>query len=283
MGMSASQARLLSLTARLSDLEFEAQTISNAKIRLADESEAASRDYSEALNKQKFTVKSYSNGETNYIDATARNLTQYNPDMNHQRFIKDSSGRVIVENNVASAFDDVIQNGGDINMFLDSLGIITDKTDPNYDSAEERHYRNIYNEVIESGGYNAPDAPDAFGNTTNNLNDPDWLQAQVEAGNIFLVEWDKNFVNKDGKKGDWMEVSWTSGDPTIQEKDDKTELARTEAEYQTTMADIESKDKRFDLQLKEIDTEHNAIQTEIDSVNKVLTKNIERSMKTFNG
>ena len=43
MGLSASQARMLSLTARLSDLELRAQTIENAKIRLSDESAAASQ------------------------------------------------------------------------------------------------------------------------------------------------------------------------------------------------------------------------------------------------
>jgi hypothetical protein len=56
MGMSASQARLLSLTARLSDLEYSAQSISNSKIRLADASAEASREYSEALDKEKYTV-----------------------------------------------------------------------------------------------------------------------------------------------------------------------------------------------------------------------------------
>ena len=56
MGLSASQARLLSLTARLSDLELRAQTISNAKIRLSDQSEGASRKYSDALDKQTLKI-----------------------------------------------------------------------------------------------------------------------------------------------------------------------------------------------------------------------------------
>jgi len=38
MGMSASQARLLSLTTRLTNNEFRAQTITNSKLRLADKS-----------------------------------------------------------------------------------------------------------------------------------------------------------------------------------------------------------------------------------------------------
>ena len=55
MGMSASQARLLSITARMTDIEFKSQQISNTKIRLADESEQVAENYTKALNKQKLT------------------------------------------------------------------------------------------------------------------------------------------------------------------------------------------------------------------------------------
>ena len=56
MGLSASQGRMLSLTARLSDLEFRAQSIQNQKIRLADQSEAASKNYLDALAAKKLTA-----------------------------------------------------------------------------------------------------------------------------------------------------------------------------------------------------------------------------------
>jgi len=57
MGMAASQARLLTLTARLSDLELRAQTISNSKIRLSMNSAEAAEEYANALDQQKLTVK----------------------------------------------------------------------------------------------------------------------------------------------------------------------------------------------------------------------------------
>ena len=56
MGLSASQVRLLTLTKRLSDLELQAQQISNSKIRLSTESEQISKNYSDSLNKTKFTI-----------------------------------------------------------------------------------------------------------------------------------------------------------------------------------------------------------------------------------
>ena len=47
------------------------------------------------------------------------------------------------------------------------------------------------------------------------------------------------------------------------------------------MNNIENKDKRFDMELKNIDTEHNSLQTEYDSVKSVIDKNIERSFKIY--
>ena len=45
---------------------------------------------------------------------------------------------------------------------------------------------------------------------------------------------------------------------------------------------IQSQDKSLELNLKQLDTEENAISTEIDAVKKVISKNVESSFKTFN-
>ena len=45
------------------------------------------------------------------------------------------------------------------------------------------------------------------------------------------------------------------------------------------MNDIKRKDNMFDMELKNIDTEHNALQTEYDVIKGVIAKNIERTMK----
>ena len=44
---------------------------------------------------------------------------------------------------------------------------------------------------------------------------------------------------------------------------------------------IQAQDKELELKLKQLDTEHNAVQTEIESVNSVCKKNVEDSFKTF--
>ena len=45
---------------------------------------------------------------------------------------------------------------------------------------------------------------------------------------------------------------------------------------------IQVQDKNLELKLKQLDTEQNAIQTEMDAVKKVISKNVESSFKTFN-
>ena len=44
---------------------------------------------------------------------------------------------------------------------------------------------------------------------------------------------------------------------------------------------IQGQDKDLELRLKQLDTEQNAIQTEMDAVTKVIEKNTESTFKTF--
>ena len=59
MGLAASQARLLSITSRISDNELRAQLINNQKMRLATESSQVSENYISALNKSKLVFANY--------------------------------------------------------------------------------------------------------------------------------------------------------------------------------------------------------------------------------
>ncbi len=268
MGMSASQVRMLSLTSRLSDIELSAQSISNSKIRLADASTDASKNYQEALDKQKLTV--FNSTTSAYVDANAYNLTTYNAisTLDKQRFLSDSSNRILVTDDVYEAW----QNAGDLNQFLTALGIELDEANQDYDLRAIDYYTNIYNQIAANGCHAPGD---------EYMMDSEWLYNQLNNGNIYLSEWDSN----GGENGDgsWERTSWSSGDTSLVVKNDDINIAKAEAEYETTMAEIEAKEKKFDLSLKSIDTEHNAVQTEIDSVKKVIDKNIERTFKIFNG
>lgn len=63
--------------------------------------------------------------------------------------------------------------------------------------------------------------------------------------------------------------------------EDQTKLNLATALYTAQVTQIQSEDKIFDLSLKQVETEHSAIQTEYDSVKKIIDKNVERSFKIF--
>ena len=50
MGVSANQSRLMTLTARMHDLEMRAQQISNEKVIMSLKSEAIALEYSNSMN-----------------------------------------------------------------------------------------------------------------------------------------------------------------------------------------------------------------------------------------
>lgn len=53
-----------------------------------------------------------------------------------------------------------------------------------------------------------------------------------------------------------------------------TEINLKEEAYQ-------AQDRSLEMELKNIDTQHSAVQTEIDAVKKIIEKNIEATFKTF--
>lgn len=52
-------------------------------------------------------------------------------------------------------------------------------------------------------------------------------------------------------------------------------------QLQARIASLQAVDKALELQLRRVDTQRDAVQTEIDAVRKVIGKNVESSFKTF--
>lgn len=112
MGMAATQARLLALTARISDVEFKAQQIQNQKLALATQKDELYERYCAALDATKIRV-AFNNGDgsKNFINANFNTVCTYNPDRFRQYAIQDNrSGLAIVPDNVKEAYDNY---GGD--------------------------------------------------------------------------------------------------------------------------------------------------------------------------
>ncbi|MCM1010804.1 MAG: hypothetical protein NC390_08040 [Fusobacterium sp.] len=121
MGMAASQARLLSITARMSDNEQSGQQLSYAKERLADRTDQVTKEYNEALKATKLQVMTgYSDGAASYTDISFKALVspQVVSSLGRQYCVTDKNGRVLVEPDVAKAF---INAKGSLNAFLGAL------------------------------------------------------------------------------------------------------------------------------------------------------------------
>lgn len=111
MGMAASQARLLSITARMHDVEYKAQSIQNAKIQLATQSNQVYNDYLDALNASTLTITDMNK---NTITANFNNLCGKNAiETGNQYALRDSHNRLIVPDDIESAYHEFINDGGD--------------------------------------------------------------------------------------------------------------------------------------------------------------------------
>lgn len=108
----------------------------------------------------------------------------------------------------------------------------------------------------------------------------------------------KNANIEIGSNGQIKAITFEDGTvmyPEIQTEEDKDAYNMAFVQYQfetsqytKTMADlnakieiIQSQESQLELQLKQIDTEHKAVQTEMDSLKQVIDKNIELTFKTF--
>lgn len=103
MGLSASQARLLTITARKSDCEYESMRLSHEKIALSRDMERLSAEYDTAMAQTKLVWDYYGkDSETTPLNyallMTPSALNNYTPTP-----VTDSSGRVVLDDRLATA------------------------------------------------------------------------------------------------------------------------------------------------------------------------------------
>lgn len=170
MGMSASQARLLSITARLTDNENTGQAISYSKQRLADQTEQLNAEYNEALSATKLTVLTGFNGvDAQYKDISFNIMTGMKMAENTKQYVvTDTKGRVMVTEKIADAY---VNSQGDYNRFLNILGYSqaditleyknkpTNTSDENYSkyTAVEEKIHQAWDKYFESVGIDIGD------------------------------------------------------------------------------------------------------------------------------
>ncbi len=151
MGMAASQARLLSITARVSNNEMEQQSLAYSKQRLADNSEQINDAYLDALAKTKYQVLTGYNGtEANYADLTYNQLVGFNAVASGKQYlVKDNKGNVLVSSQIANAYQ---KHNGDFNKFLRDLGYTQSDIDIRQFNKSEEAVHNAWDKYLSSVG-----------------------------------------------------------------------------------------------------------------------------------
>lgn len=137
----------------------------------------------------------------------------------------------------------------------------TDSTNSGNSDAKAQWYTNMFNRM--KSGYKTIE---------NGLaSSSEWLRFALESGLVTMEQVDKSYS--------WKSLDYKTCSNITEQTDNSEAVSKAEAEYNRAMKDIDAKDSMYDIQLKNIDTEHTALQTEYDSVKSVISKNIDRTFK----
>ena len=266
MGLSSSQARLLNLTARMHDIEYKAQNLEAQKLQMANESSHVYQEYENALNKTKVQFKNISaDGSIKYEDADIPTLLE----KGYRVKIYNGSTWVNAQGNTTEiglgTFSDTIENVPCYDVTTYNIGdVVTAGGGIKYKLTKAYSYGD--NSIT---GYKEKTLSLTGKATLNNL---------VEAGFI-IFEKPTNEVNENGAIV-YDEVNIAT-DTNLQEVSDETELKKAEAKYEADMRKIDAKDKKFDTDLAAMESERNAIKTEMDTLKSVAKDNVDRTFRLF--
>ena len=170
--------------------------------------------------------------------------------------------------------------------YIEDVENIPEKQIPDETDARYQWYVNLYYRM--GGGAVNADGTKISNNykelDENLINNSEWLQFALEHGILTMeqAQFCENGSQKYPEIGtyDWVSISYTNASD-ITSQDNETAIALAEVKYKNAITEIENQDKKYDQDLKKLDTQHSAMQTEYESIKSVIDKNVERSFKAF--
>ena len=307
MGLAASQARLLSLTARMHDIEYKAQKLEAQKLQMANKSQHVYQEYEDALNMQKIQYKVIgSDGSAYFKDATVKALVTATGEAKSDYIMHNiATNQMYCTREMITALETAKNttpkdNGDGTYSIAGVPGTYTTEDDAKAGAfavemgdtlGASSSYKMLYYEMAECVEERGGDSTEAFiavdGTVGGNkANDP----TKEEMSQFTSAEYLTNMINEgfivlhkltgDNITGAADEVN-VAVDPALQQVADETDLKKAEAKYEADMAKINAKDKKFDTDIAALEQERNAIKTEIDTLKTVAKDNVERTFKLF--
>ena len=250
MGLSSSQARLLNLTSRMHQIEYNAARLEAMKLQMANESRRVYEDYLDALDKTKIQKKTLNaDGSLTYVDIKdyADFLAAGYALVVHGTGGTDGTGDCTICDTQAKLVDACKK------IYKDENGAQLDITS----ALSGANFKTLLQNLINSGDVTIVVGKKTTGGT---------YDFSELAGDI------NKFSDAE------TSISTNTG---LQEVTDEIELKKAEAKYEADMKRIDLKDRKYDSDLAALDTERNAIKQEMETLKTVSKENVERTFKLF--
>ena len=292
MGLAASQGRYLCLTARMSDLVYEGQQISQQRMALAKESSAVAEKYNEAMSNRIMQANIIGeDGSVQQQQLTYALITSKDPFAGLGMRIVDLDGNVVVPKKattlVATAEDGSVEKFNSSAQFISKYMTNLSEDEANEKGTwdldklmkyyQEQNPSSTLQLSIQDNQYAELKTGEERFCYDENCTDPAYLQEMLSTGQWLLQQ--AVPVTADNESG-WDDVMW-QGSSQISDVLDTSDDAAAQAEYEAAMKELQKKDKLLELRLEEVQTEESSVEKEIESIKGVIKKNIEDSFGTF--
>ena len=320
MGMAASQARFLGLTARKSNTEYQGQQVNQQRTALANQTSGL---YNQMLNLEVPTPPSatsyYSIRYTYSDDGSDYEILSQTPQSNGKYTVKTKvsyEAEVPTKSLISGTYKEIEEgksytfNGYTLTRVEDEdlqeeIGAkskyfyryTNDKADSYY--IKESTFDEILAKMKESGGEYYCTSEQYIKTTGKKTKYEEIKDATFDtdsSGRLTRIHYTKYVPDDSSASGSaGLKPIQVDQDLTMTEVQDTTgydqamnEYYYKKAVYDKTIEDINTKtkmiqqqDRTLELRLKQLDTEEKALNTELEAVKKVIQTNVESTFKTF--
>ena len=154
-------------------------------------------------------------------------------------------------------------------IFANMVDISKNNPVGEFDNNEFNYYAKLFEGIKAAGGC-VPISKYANGESTNN----DWFNNVIKTGELLLNKYNT------GAHSGWQTITADTC-TDFQEVSDDVAIKKAEAKYQNELRKISDKDKKYDRDLKNLETERTALDKQRESIEKVKDDNIERTFGIF--
>ena len=301
MGISSNQARLMTLSSRQHDLELRAQNISAQKMIKAMQSQEMATKYSDALNDysmMKSGELTKTSGKTgrSTVSSSSSNLTISSSARRVSMATQTQSATVVAQARAVSTAQIQLTQAPQATLTLAS----NLKADTFVSSQSEAGGTTLTNSRASLSSIGSSKVADIAADTIKLdttivrdrvlAEDVSGLRSQLQIVDgmeaehgcrEFVFDEDYDFgLDDDTSSSSSSNVSnQDSVKYTKEECDDF--LRKAQNEYDTETAKLSAEEKRLDMELTQINTEHSAVTTEYDSVKSLIKDNTDKSFNIF--